>query len=426
MHARWVRIVIAVIAWSSVWSGGVTAEDGATPFRRACDLLTAEAVSAVLGEAVTPAAAMPDAWCSYLHDERPVVEIGLDPTLPLVFARPLRATEVTVGGLPALSGSSGHSSVVMVGLPDGGILWVDVGWESGFDSPLALARSLAEAILATGPVTAHASSSIVEPVGFAGSPCELVTLEELERLTGQRFTRTRLDVNRVSCRYRTADRKEELSVSLGPGHFGVQRSGDTVDLTVRDRPAIFVPATRILAVDLGAGQVLGVRAEAVGGVAVEDLPALRVAIAETAIGRMTPGGPTCSLIATDALLRETGLDVQPIAGAGPDACWFVTPDEQGGLFLRMVTGSRRDIAYARQRVRARFPFADRTTPADFQVSSHPAFGATGPTGSILRVDLDSSGRDRKAFFASLDGTHSSVTDPLAVLASIAANVIDRR
>ncbi len=37
-----------------VWSGGVLAQDTATPFRPACDLLTTDAVSAVLGVDVTP------------------------------------------------------------------------------------------------------------------------------------------------------------------------------------------------------------------------------------------------------------------------------------------------------------------------------------------------------------------------------------
>ena len=40
-----------------------------------------------------------------------------------------------------------------------------------------------------------------------------------------------------------------------------------------------------------------------------DLPAVRSAIAEAALGRMTPGPITCSLVPTDAVLAATGLDL---------------------------------------------------------------------------------------------------------------------
>ena len=66
-RSRWFSVVIATMVWSNVWSGGVLAQDTAIPFRPACELVTTDAVSAVLGVDVTPADAMPDAWCSYLH-----------------------------------------------------------------------------------------------------------------------------------------------------------------------------------------------------------------------------------------------------------------------------------------------------------------------------------------------------------------------
>jgi hypothetical protein len=428
-RARWFSVAIATMAWSSVWSGGVLAQDTAIPFRPACEFVSADAVSAVLGVDVTPADSMPDAYCSYGHGAKQVAEVGLSTSPPFVLARLAlpRATDVTVGGLPALSspggGSGGQFASAIVGLPDGGILEVRVEFRTAVADPQAAARALAEAILATGPVTAHASVSTAEPIVPAGSPCELVTLGELRRITGQPLTDARLDVNQIRCSYRTKDELAVVSLSIGAGDLGIVRSGNTRTLTVGDREAVFSPAIRILFVDLGGGQLLGVRMEAAGrGFMAKGLPALRVAIAETAMGRMTPGAITCSLIPTDVLLSASGLDLQPIAKAGPDSCWFVTPDEQTGLFLRIA--ARGDVAYVREGLSSSFP--DLPTPTDLEVSGHPSSGTTGASGTVLGVDLDgSSGQDGKVLFAVLVSADPSVTDPLAVLESVAAQVLDR-
>ena len=158
---------------------------------------------------------------------------------------------------------------------------VEVETEAGVADPETAARALAEAILATGPVTAHASTtSTAEPIGLAGSPCELITLDELRQITGQRFADAKLDANQISCRYRTKDRKAVVSLSIGAADLGILRSKDTRNLKVSDREAVFSPVSTLLLVDLGGGQSLGVKMQAAGkGVKAK-------AIAETAIGRM--------------------------------------------------------------------------------------------------------------------------------------------
>jgi len=429
VRARWFSVVIATIVWSNVWSGGVLAQDTAIPFRPACELVTTDAVSAVLGVDVTPADAMPDAWCSYLHGAQQVAAVGLSPSPPFVLARigSFGATDVTVGGLPALSssgvvGSGPRQASVIVGLPDGGILTVEVETQAGVVDPETAARTLAEAILVTGPLTAHASTmSTAEPIGPAGSPCELVTLDELRRITGQPFADPWLDVNRIRCRYRTKDQKGEVFLSIGAADLGMVRSKKTRTLTVGDREAVFSPALGALFVDLGGGQLLGVRIQAADkGVEAKDLPALSVAIAETTIGGMTPGAITCSVISTDVVERVSGLDLQPIAKDGPDWCWFVTPDEQTGLFLSI--SAQPDLATAWEVMNSSFP--DLPTPTDLDLSGHPASGATGASGTVLAVDLNGlSGKDGKVLVIALLGAHPSVTDPLAVLESVAAQVL---
>jgi hypothetical protein len=428
-RSRWYSVVIATMVWPVVWSGEVLAQDNAVPFRPACELVTRDAVSAVLGVDVTPADAMPDAWCSYMHGDQQVAVVGLSPGPPLVLRRigSSGAVDVTVGGLPALS-SPGPTEVptvparLIVGLPDGGTLTVEVENETWVADPATAARALAEAILATGPLTAHASTmSTAEPIGFSGSQCELVTLDELRQITGQTFADAGLDVNEVRCRYRTKDRKAMVSVGIGAADLGLLRSTKTRDLTVSDRQAVFVPATKLLAVDLGAGQLLVVRIQATGrGIKAKELPALSKAIAEAAMGRMTAGAITCAVIPTDEVESATGLDLQPIAKDGPDWCWFVTPDERSGLVLSI--SPQRDLATAWEVMSPSFP--DLPTPTDLEVSGHPAFGASAATGTVLAVDLDgSSGQDGKVLVISLLGAHPSVTDLLAMLESVAAQVL---
>ena len=171
-----VWVATATMAWSLVLSGGALAQDTTTPFRPACELLTTDAVSALLGVDVTPADGWPYAACSYLHAGDEVAGVYLSPSPPFVLRRigPSGATDVTVGGLPALSrtgggGSSSTPASVIVRLVDGGTLEVNVETEAGVADPDTAARALADAILATGPLTAHTSTSPpAEPIRPSG------------------------------------------------------------------------------------------------------------------------------------------------------------------------------------------------------------------------------------------------------------------
>lgn len=422
--------MIATVAWCIPGPGAALAQEPPIPFRPACELLTPDAVSAVLGVTVSPDATMPDAVCSYLDGTQEVASIRLGASPPLVLTRftGLRAaTDTTVGGVPALStvsGGTGSSAVVAFGSQDRGTVEVQVERAPGADSPLAAARSLAEAIVATGPVTAHATPPTAEPLVLSGSPCRLTTRVELTRLIGRPFADGELDVNQSGCWYRSKDRTAAVSIGIGVGDLGSIRFTDSMALVVGGRAAIDVPMLEFLTVDLGGGQRLGVRIAATDeGIRAEDVPALRVAIAEAALARMAPGAITCPLIATDALLGAGGLDLQPLATVGPDWCWFVTPDDRTGLFLRVV--AKRDVAYVRGNLRSAFP--DLPPPTDLEVSGRQAAGTTGASGTMLSVRLDKvPGQGRGVLFALLVGADPTATDPLALLASVADVVLDGR
>ena len=64
------------------------------------------------------------------------------------------------------------------------------------------------------------------------------------------------------------------------------------------------------------------------------------------------------------------------------------------------------------------------TPTDLEVSGHPASGTTGVSGTMLRVHLDGlRGQDGTVLFAVLVGAHPSITHPMAVLESVAAQIL---
>ena len=427
-RARWFTVVLATMAWSIAGSGGALAQETPIPFRPACDILTPSAVTVVLGVPVTPDATMPDAYCLYLAGGQEVASVRLSASPPLVLAAlGLRgATDTIVGGVPALTSVRGDlesSAVVIVGSQDGGTLEIQVDRASGADSPLATARALTEAILATGPVTARASLSTAEPIVPAGSACQLITRAELKRLTGQSFAEGELDVN-DRCVFGSKDHDTDVSLTIAAGDLASLRFTESRELVVGSREALDNPVLAFLLVDLGAGQQLGVQITSKGeGIKAEDLPSLRVAIAETAISRMAPGDITCPLIATDALLGASALDLQPLARTTPRWCWFVTPDQRTGLILRVV--AHRDVDYVRGGLRSGLP--DLTPPTDLEVAGHHAAGATGASGTMLSVRLDKvPGEGRDVLFAVLVGENPTTTDPLTMLASVAEAVLAAR
>ncbi len=430
--SRWLPVAFATLVWPIAAPGGVLAQDAPIPFRAACDLMPAENASTILGVPVTTDPSEPDAVCSYLHGDQQVAQIVLSPDTPFLMARLglTGATAVTLGGLPAMSSpgdAETGSAQVVVGLSDGGILEIEVDDDPGVSDPEATARTLADAVLATGPVTAHADSATnVEAIAPTGSPCDLVTLGELKQITGQPFSITRSSRAKSTCLFSAARGGVMVYLLIEPADLNMVRSKRTRSLTVADHPAIYSPADHLMAVDLGGGKLLGVEVSFLGkGAKLKNLTRTMQAIAETAMGRMAPvdagQAVTCPMIGTDALVAASGIDLQPISGAGPDTCWFLTSDQRTALVLDITMHP--DLATAWADAHDMFP--DLPDPTDLVVAGHPASGATGASGTVIGVDLDGlTGQDGKVLAVVLLGTvPATMADPLAALESVASQVV---
>ena len=280
-------------------AGRGPAQDTPISFRPACELLTVDAVSAVLGVEVTPADGMPDAFCSYLVGTQEVASIRLQ-FQPSVRARsrwaPPGATDTTVGGVPALTsvrGGWGSAAVVIVGSQDGGTVEVQVDRESGADSPLAAVASPRRGDPGDGSrdgahLRLDRGAHRVRWLRRASS----ITRAELKRLTGRTFTEGR-------------GRREPEPVRVpypgpedggGPGHRGgrsrqtaLQRDDQRPRGRLRARrssPAHATSSWSIWVADSCSASLIRTTGK---GVTAQDLPALRVAIAEAAIRSDDPG-----------------------------------------------------------------------------------------------------------------------------------------
>jgi hypothetical protein len=183
--------------------------------------------------------------------------------------------------------------MVVVGLDDGGALMINVMPDVGVADPLAGATALAEALLAGGPVTATLPDEVSGPaIEVTGDPCELVTLDELGDIVGATFTTAEPD-GAGGCTYQT-DMTESMAIAgltFSDGTLAPLRSGSTTDLSVGDRSAVWWPDLSSLFVDVGGGRVLSVTVMSLGAPVDGEPSAAQdqaVAIAELAVGRMTP------------------------------------------------------------------------------------------------------------------------------------------
>ena len=83
------------------------------------------------------------------------------------------------------------------------------------------------------------------------------------------------------------------------------------------------------------------------------------------------------------------------------------------------------MAYVRENLTSSLP--DLPSLTDLEVAGHQAAGATGASGTLLSVPLEKvRGEGRGVLFAVLVGANPTATEPLALLGSIAAEVLDGR
>jgi hypothetical protein len=275
------------------------AQSDTVAFRPACQLADDAAASAALGLDVVGDDSLSNLYCSFMAGDTTVAVAALTPEMSLDLARFAfpEAEDVSIAGLAALASpgdvESGTPPTVLVGLEDGGALMINVMPEAGVTDPLAAATALAEALLAAGPVTATLPEEVTGPaIEFVGDPCAMVSLDELGDIRGATFTTAEPDGS-GGCTYQT-DLAEEISLvglAFTDGTLGALRSGSTTDLTVADRAAVFWPDLGTVFVDAGGGRLFSVMLlamTAADDVGPEQIQSQATAIAELAIGRMTP------------------------------------------------------------------------------------------------------------------------------------------
>jgi hypothetical protein len=294
----WRQLCLSILL-VTLLAPAAAAQSDAVAFRPACLLADDAAASSALGMEVVGDDTLSNLYCTYMAGDTMVAVAALTPEMSLDLARFAfpDATDLTIAGSQAIASpgdaENGTSPTVLVALDDGGALMVNVMPDAGVGDALVAATALAEALLASGPVTATLPEEVTGPaIEFVGDPCTIVSLGELGDIMGAPFTTTEPD-GAGGCTYQTDMTDEIVIVSLAfsDGTLAPLRSGSTSDLTIADRTAVFWPDLGTVFVDAGGERLfsvmlLSMSATDEGGP--EQIQSQAAAIAELAVGRMTP------------------------------------------------------------------------------------------------------------------------------------------
>ena len=403
--------VAAVIIAGSLAMAGTTvvqgqdASPGGSPgpggFRPACDLITADAVTAIVGATVTADDSSPALYCSWKQGDTSLVDASLTTsyTLPMLVLGLPDAQDATIGGRAALvSAGSGTSSLATaaVALDDGGVLTVEVGKGAPATDPTAAATAIAEAMLAGGPVTAVVPSTPGLPsLDYAGSLCDLMSVADLKDAMSISFKK--LTDSAAGCIYQGGSLKQVYEATIGiiAGGFGYLPAKGSTDVNVAGRAAKWLAKSESLFVDIG-GRLLDITlgtSPQPKGAAAAKLQASAQALAETALGRMTPqaAGPSaspdlgiCALLGLDALSQATGVTFARQDLLSPTNCAYTSADQRSGVLLLVSPAPSLDAAW--KGARSSFPLPAKPTKAT--VGGQPAYtGQLNPTSAAVAVDL---------------------------------------
>ena len=402
-------LAVVVFAGSLAMSGAtvVQAQDaspGGSPgpggFRPACDLITADAVSAIVGATVTADDSSPALYCSWRKGDTSVADASLTTsyTLPMLVLALPDGQASTIGGRAALVSAAGSSSLatVAVALDDGGVLTVEIDKGSTATDPTAAATAIAEAMLAGGPVTAVVPSAPGLPaLAYDGSLCDLVSVADLKDAMGISFKN--LNDSSAGCIYQGGSLKQvyEATISMLAGNLGLLPPKGTTDVSVAGRPAKWLAKSGALFIDIG-GRLLDITlgtSPLPKGAAAAKLQASAQALAETALGRMTaqPAGPSaspdlgiCALLGLDALSQATGVTFARQDLLAPGNCAYTSADQRSGVLLLVSAAPSLDAAW--KGARQSFPLPAKPTKAT--VAGQPAYtGQLNPTSAAVAVDL---------------------------------------
>jgi hypothetical protein len=436
-------LVTLILGAALLLPAAAMAQAEAATFRPACDLATDAAVSSALGVDVVGDDSVSYLYCAYQGGDTTVAYVTLSPdlSLPLMRLAFPDVTDTTVAGRAALftpGDGSGTPPTVTVGLDDG-VLMIQIMEDAGVADPAAAAVALGEALLATGPVTARQPEEASGPaIAFSGDPCQMVSPAELKGILGKKFITADVDEAGTGCTYQTDMNKEPIFVSLSvtEGNLGSLRSGQSVDLTVADRNALFWPDMSGLFVDVGGGrmfQVVLMGPSPRGGAGATRVQEQAAAIGQLAVSRMTPAtqgsgdgtgsvdmppGADCPLLSLQAIQDTTGLTFQSMPGGTAEGCVFVSDDQTASLFLGVQDAASLDDAWKE----AEQSF-DLPAPVTLDVAGHAAYGGSGSKGAAVAVDLAGlADMDGKILGVLLTGLPTTA-DQVEVARQLAAQVV---
>jgi hypothetical protein len=384
-HGRTILAAVAVVAAMAIPST-VTAQ---APYRGACDLLTDEAASGILGVEVAAQREGPRTQCFYTGAEASPVTIWLNPDATLsMFASQDGVESLSVGDLEAIWWPS--QSRLIATLPFGGVLDLSTSGQGG-SQPKDGAVALAEAILASGPVSAiPPDKGPAESLYLEGSMCDILSPDEVNAITGGTFGPLE-DLSEggddPNCTLQDPSGFVIFVLSDDLGHTVDAGTYTSEDLAVAGRPAIWEPDREFLTLDAGDGITL-----AVGFSSNEPDPETRkpqaVAIAEAIVPRLSTDAPAvpesaeCT-VSLDDLSRITGLEIVNGVPFGP-VCYYASadPSMQRGALIGVLPGD--DPAAALEA--AEFSSEVAPTPSDFE--GRAALVVDTPEGASIAVDLD--------------------------------------
>jgi hypothetical protein len=386
------RTVVAFVALAAAVAIPA-ATSAQTPFRAACDLLEDSAVSGILGLDVTAERQGSRTMCFYEDAEQgPAGSILLLSDVDLsLFAAQEGSEPISVAGVEGVASPFGQEGRIVLALPEGGLLDLTVDpppVPEAYDAR-ALATSLAEAILAAGPVTAiPADRGEAEALFVVTTLCDAITVEQVNEITGGGVGSP--DGNEEGrCFYPATEGCGGITTGLFEDDEAVNAGTYTSEeITVAGRPASWDPRFGWLDVDAGTGRRLHVNT---GDYDPED-PAIRdqpVAIAEAIIPNLTPAAPPpppppaeCDAPLED-LSRITGLEITTAASFGP-LCFYTAEGgtTMSGVLAGFLPGD--DPASALEAAE----FTSEVAPTPGEVDGHAALIAESPEGTAVAVDLD--------------------------------------
>jgi hypothetical protein len=416
-------LATAILAASAAIPTSVAAQ---TPYRAACDLLSDAAVSSALGAEVTAQRTGTRSQCYYSGPDGGLpVSIWLNGDADLsTFSSQDGVEPITLAGLEGVWWPSQNR--LIVALADGGLLDLTVYGQGGA-APKDAAAALAEAILASGPVTAvPADKGPADGLYLEGSMCDVFSPDEVNAITGGSYGPLDLEseADDPNCTYQGPAGFVIFVLSTDYGRTVDTGTYTSEDLVVAGRPAIWDSVQEFLTLDAGDGRTL-----AVGFSANEPDPATRrdqaIAIAEAIIPKLSSEAPPVPESAEcdaplDELSRITGVEL--VAGMPLGAVCFYTSgsSSQQGVVIGVLAGD--DPAAALEAA----GFTSEVAPAPTDVDGRAALVVDAPEGSSLAVDLDGTpGGDGQVLVVVVGGLAEG-SDQLAIATEVVRYLIAQR